>query len=96
MAIARTVHDLKRLSTIAALRRAIEVRTRAIQAPDIGLAEVAEFCRRYAAVHPRDCNDIRDQILAIGCAWDLGNDTLAQQSDECLAALIEFIQGRRP
>ena len=58
----------------------------------IGLMEIAEVCRRQVTARPgRDWNETRDQILAIGCEWDLANDRLEEQSDACLRSLATFL-----
>ena len=39
----------------------------------------------------RDCHAGRDHILLIATTWDLDQQLLDQQSDECLAAIVAFI-----
>ncbi len=92
MAIARTGTELRRWRDLAVIRRAI-----AAQMPELdgraGLKDVAELCRRHALARPgRDWNDVRDDVLTIGCEWDLANDRLDAQSDACLDCLARFLR----
>jgi hypothetical protein len=91
MARIRTSRELCRWSDLAVIRRAMAARMPALT-DQAGLADIAELCRRHALAHPgRDCNDVRDDILAIGCEWDLATDRLDAQSDLCLDCLARFL-----
>ena len=59
----------------------------------IGLADVAELCRRRAHSHPGlDWNERRDQILSIAVEWNLtGRDALEVQSDACLRSIARLL-----
>jgi len=60
----------------------------------VGLADIAEICRRQVLARPgRDWALVRDQILTIGCDWNLDQDRLDQQSDACLDHLALFLRG---
>jgi hypothetical protein len=62
-------------------------------APALGLAAVAELCRRHVLAHPGlDWNERRDQILMIGVEWDLECDALEAQSDACLRSIARFLR----
>ena len=41
---------------------------------------------------PRDCNNMRDEMLLIGCDWDLAHDRLEDQSDRCLQRVADFLR----
>jgi hypothetical protein len=91
MARIRTSKELSRWSDLAVIRRAIAARMPALT-DRAGLDDVAELCRRHALAHPgRDWNDVRDDILVIGCEWDLATDRLDAQSDLCLEHLARFL-----
>jgi hypothetical protein len=58
----------------------------------IGLADIAEVCRsRAKAMVERDCHEARDALLTIACEWDLTRDRLEDQSDACLAVIVEVL-----
>ena len=91
MAIARTATELQRWSDLAIIRRAIATRMPVLH-DSVGLKDIAELCRRHTLAHPgRDWNDVRGDILMIGCEWDLANDRLDAQSDACLDCLARFL-----
>jgi hypothetical protein len=94
MAIARTGTELRRWRDLAIIRRAIAARMPELQdqlQEPVGLNEVGQLCRRHALARPRDWNDVRDEMLTICCKWDLANDDLGAQSDECLDCLARFL-----
>jgi hypothetical protein len=83
---------LRRLSDLATIRRAIAVRMPELCRAAIGLKEIAEFCRRHVLAYPgKDWHEMRDEILTIGCEWDLARDSLSQQPEACLAYLARFL-----
>jgi hypothetical protein len=93
MATPRTRVQLRRGSDLALIVNAIEGTVPEASASAIGLAAVAELCRRHVLSHPGlDWNERRDQILMIGVEWDLERDTLAAQSDACLRSIARFLR----
>jgi hypothetical protein len=93
MATARTARELRRWSDLAAIRHAVAARMPELRNAEVGLMEVAEFCRRQVSACPsRDWNETRDQILAIACEWNLAKDRLEEQSEECLPCLAMFLE----
>jgi hypothetical protein len=92
MAIARSGSELRRWSNLSAIRRVLTARMPEICEQPVGLMNIAELCRRHALARPgRDWATRRDQILTIGCEWDLLNDSLEAQSDSCLDYLAEYL-----
>jgi hypothetical protein len=92
MAIARTASELRRWSDLATIRRAIRTMAPELADASAGLKEVAELCRRRAVSRPgRDWHAVRDDILTIGCEWDLASDNLDHQSDACLEYIARFL-----
>ena len=58
----------------------------------IGLREIADVCRlRAKAMLERDCHTARDALLTVACEWDLTRDRLEDQSDACLAIIVEVL-----
>ena len=93
MATARTVLELRRWNNLVAIRRVLAVRMPGICDQQVGLGEIAELCRRHVLTHPgRDWALVRNQILRIGCDWDLDRDRLDQQSHACLDYLASFLK----
>jgi hypothetical protein len=89
----RTITELQRSEDLAAIRAAIEARLPDKSAATIGLADIAELCKRDLKARPtRDCHDVRDQILEIAIEWDLDRDALDQQSNVCLCAIVSFLR----
>ena len=92
MATVRSVTELRRWGDLAAIRRALKVRMPELVETSVGLRQVAELCRRDSVVRPRDCHAVRDQMLIIGCDWDLDCDRLEEQSDRCLRSVADFLR----
>ena len=93
MATPRTRIELRRGSDLALIVSAIEGACPAVPADAIGLADVAELCRRHVQSHPGlDWNERRDQILMIGIEWDLERDALNAQSDACVRCIARFLR----
>jgi hypothetical protein len=93
MATARTGSELQRLSDLAAIRRALSTFAPELAEARVGLLDIAELCRRSAVSRPgRDWHDVREQILTVGCEWDLTNDSLEEQPDSCLDCLARFLE----
>ena len=92
MAIARSVLELRRWDDLSAIRRILSARMPEHGDQPVGLSEIAELCRRQALARPgRDWWETRDQILTIGCEWDLQNDRLEAQTDSCLHYLAAYL-----
>jgi hypothetical protein len=92
MAIARSGSELRRWSNLSAIRRVLSARMPEFADRPVGLMQVAELCRRHALARPgRDWASRRDQILTVGCEWDLLNDSLEAQTDSCLDYLAEYL-----
>jgi hypothetical protein len=92
MAIARSGSELRRWSNLSAIRRVLSARMPEFADRPVGLTQIAELCRRHALARPgRDWATRRDQILTIGCEWDLLNDSLEAQADSCLDFLAEYL-----
>jgi hypothetical protein len=92
MATARTALELQRWNNLVAIRGVLAARMPESCDQAVGLAQVAELCRRQVLARPgRDWALLRNQILRIGCDWDLDNDRLEQQSDACLDYLASFL-----
>jgi hypothetical protein len=88
-----TITELQRWEDLAAIRAAIEARLPDKSAAAIGLADIAELCKRDLKARPaRDYHDVRDQILQIAIEWDLDRDALDQQSNICLGAIRRFVR----
>jgi hypothetical protein len=88
-----TITELRRWEDLAAIRAAVKARLPEKSADTIGLADVAELCKRDLKARPtRDCHDVRDQILQIAIEWDLDRDALDQQSNVCLCAIMNFLR----
>jgi hypothetical protein len=93
MANAKTASELRRWSDLVAIRCAFIAMAPEFALARIGLKEVAELCRRRAVSRPgRDWHAVRDQILTIGCEWDLASDSLDDQPDACLDCLARFVK----
>lgn len=94
MATARTALELRRWNNLVAIRRILAVRMPGICNQHVGLGDIAELCRRQVLARPgRDWAVVRDQILRIGCDWELDQDRLDQKSDACLDHLALFLKG---
>jgi len=88
----RTITELRRWQDLAVIRAAAKARLPDRSAATIGLADIAELCKRDIKARPtRDCHDVRDQILEIAIEWDLDRDALDQQSNACLRAVVIFL-----
>ena len=85
--------ELQRGVDLAVIRAAVEARLPDKSSAKIGLADIAELCRRDLKARPtRDCHNVRDQILQIAIEWDLDRDALDQQSNVCLRAIVSFLR----
>jgi hypothetical protein len=92
MTTARTRNELLRESDLALIIRAIEGKGPRAIASMIGLADIAELCRRHIPSHAgADWNERRNQILLIGIEWDLDRDILVEQSSTCLRAIAQVL-----
>jgi hypothetical protein len=92
MATVQTASQLRRLVQLTEITSAFRARFPDGPQQRIGLAEVAKLCKSLvASAACRDCHDVRDDILAIACLWDLASDALEEQSDDLLCALTAFI-----
>jgi hypothetical protein len=92
MATARTALELRRWNDLLVIRRILALRMPGICEQQVGLTEIAELCRRQVLARPgRDWAVVRNEILRIGCDWDLDNDRLDRQSDACLDHLASFL-----
>src|SRR6476660_6284426 len=92
MATVQTANELKRLEQLTGITRAF--RSRFPEAPHqrIGLNDIAKLCKSLiSSLSSRDCHDVRDEVLAIACLWDLTRDALEEQSDDLLDCLAAFI-----
>jgi hypothetical protein len=59
----------------------------------VGLIDIAEMYRtRARAKAGRDCHAARDLLLTIACEWNLARDRLEEQSDACLAAIVDLLR----
>jgi hypothetical protein len=88
-----TITELQRCADLAVIRAAVKARLQDKSAATIGLADIAELCKRDLRARPtRDCHDVRDQILQIAIEWDLDRDALDQQSNVCLRAIVSFLR----
>jgi hypothetical protein len=88
-----TITELQRCADLAVIRAAVKARLPDKSAATIGLADIAELCKRDLRARPtRDCHDVRDQILQIAIEWDLDRDALDQQSNVCLCAIVSFLR----
>jgi hypothetical protein len=89
----RTITELRRWDDLAAIRAAVKARLPDKSAATIGLADIAELCKRDLKARPtRDCHAVRDQVLTIGIEWDLDRDALDRQSNGCLRAVVSFLR----
>ena len=94
MATARTALELRRWNNLVAITGVLAVRMPSVCDLQVGLVEIAELCRRQVLAHPgRDWALVRNQILRIGCDWNLDRDRLDQQSHACLDHLASFLKG---
>jgi hypothetical protein len=88
-----TITELQRCADLAVIRAAVKARLPDKSAATIGLADIAELCKRDLKARPtHDCHDVRDQILQIAIEWDLDRDALDQQSSVCLRAIVSFLR----
>jgi len=93
MSSIRTIIELQRWADLATVRAAVKARLTDKIAATIGLAVIAELCKRDLKARPaRDLYDVRDQILQIATEWDLDRDALDQQSNVCLRAVVSFLR----
>jgi hypothetical protein len=93
MTIVKRSSELRRMADLTVIHGAFHARMAGVLPEDCGLKEVAELCKRdYAARPARDWYFVRVQMLTIGADWDLLQDRLDQQSDECLQGLAEFLR----
>jgi len=92
MATVQTAGELKRLAQLTEIAGALRARFPDAPQQSIALDDIAKLCKALVAARGcRDCHDVRDQILAIVCLWDLRRDALEDQSDELLDCLTEFV-----
>ena len=88
-----SITELQRCANLAVISAAIKARLPDKSAATIGLADIAELCKRDLRARPtRGCHDVRDQILQIAIEWDLDRDALDQQSSVCLRAIVSFLR----
>jgi hypothetical protein len=88
-----SIFELHRWADLAAIRAAVKARLPDKSAATICLVDIAELCKRDLKARPaRDRHDVRDQILQIAIEWDLDCDTLGQQSNACLGAVMSFLR----
>jgi len=88
-----TITELQRCVDLVVIRAAVRERLPDKSAATIGLADIAELCKRDLKARPtRDCHDVRDQILQIAIEWDLDHDALDQQSNVCVRAVVSFLR----
>jgi len=88
----RHITELRCWADLAAIHSVLKARLPELPVPKIGLAEIAELCKRELKARPtRDYHDTREQILRIAVEWDLDHDALEQQSNECLRAVASFL-----
>jgi hypothetical protein len=86
MAQAQNVRLLSRARNLQVIRDSCRV------AGAIEFDHVVELVKSKAPQHiARDCHAARDHILLIAAAWDLDQQLLDEQSDECLAAIVAFL-----
>ena len=86
MAQVQNVRQLSRARTLQVVRNACRA------SDSIELDHVVELVKTKAPQRiVRDCHAGRDHILLIAATWDLNQQLLDQQSDECLAAIVAFI-----
>ena len=88
-----SITELQRCANLAVISAAIKARLPDRSAATIGLADIAELCKRDLRARPtRDCHDVRDQILQIAIEWNLDRDALDRQSSVCLRAIVSFLR----
>jgi len=88
-----SITELQRCADLAVISAAIKARLPDKSAATIGLADIAELCKRDLRARPtRDCHDVRDQILQIAIEWNLDRDALDRQSSVCLRAIVSFLR----
>ena len=88
-----SISELQRCANLAVISAAIKARLPDKSAATIGLADIAELCKRDLRARPtRDCHDVRDQILQIAIEWNLDRDALDRQSSVCLRAIVSFLR----
>jgi hypothetical protein len=86
MAQAQNVRLLSRARNLQVIRDACRV------ASPIEFDHVVELVKTKAPQHiARDCHAARDHVLLIAATWDLGQQLLDDQSDECVATIVAFI-----
>lgn len=86
MAQAQNVRLLSRARNLQVIRDACHV------AGPIEFDHVVELVKTKAPQHiARDCHAARDHVLLIAATWDLGQQLLDEQSDECVATIVAFI-----
>jgi|SRR5215470_7140622 len=92
MATVQTAGELRRLAQLTEIAGALRARFPDAPQQRIALDDIAKLCHALVAARSgRDCHEVRDQILAIVCLWDLRHDSLQEQSDELLDCLAEFV-----
>jgi hypothetical protein len=93
MAIVKQSSELHRMADLTVIHGAFHARMPDTMPEASGLKEVAELCKRDHAARPaRDWYLVRAQMLTIGADWDLLQDRLDRQSDECLHGLADFLR----
>jgi hypothetical protein len=93
MSSIRTINELRRWADLAAIHAAVKARLPDKSAGTIGLADIAELCKRDVKARPaRGRHDVRNQILQIAIEWDLDRDALDQQSNVCLGVIMNFLR----
>ena len=87
----KTAPELRRSADLALIYRALKIRVPDLCDGQIGLAQVAELCKRHCAARAGcDSHWIRDHVLTIAAEWDLSHDRLEEQSDECLRSMARL------
>jgi hypothetical protein len=93
MAIVKQSSELRRMADLTVIHGAFHARLPGVVPEDSGLKEVAELCKRDHVARPaRDWYLVRAQMLTVAADWDLLQDRLDRQSDECLHGLAEFLR----
>ena len=79
-----TITELQRWEDLSTIRAAVKARLPDKSAAAIGLADIAELCKRDLKTRPaRDCHDVRDQIFTDRDRVGLGS-RCARPAVECL------------
>ena len=93
MTTPRTRIELRRGSDLAIIMSAIEGACPAVPADAIGLADIAELCRRHVLSTPASTGTSgATEILMIGIELDIERDALSAQSDACMRCIARFLR----